>query len=212
MKIPQEFLEEQKSAGGSSSADDYCQYYKLGNGELVTFSLLEEDPLCYFTVWARSKQSPNDPKQNRPFRFPTRPTEDEIETELGNDYIQDVMYEDRLKPVEMQRPRQPLKNFTWPVYNWDAKKVQVLECNHVSTREGMMTIGSHRTWKKMLLDIDIDISKTVSAENRTTYQVNASPRDESHDAEEAEAAYKAVKKNGFDLNRLVVGGDPFSEA
>ncbi len=76
----------------------------------MTFSLLEEDPLCYFTVWARSKQSPNDPKQNRPFRFPTRPTEDEIETELGNDFIQDVMYEDRLKPVEMQRPRQPLKN------------------------------------------------------------------------------------------------------
>ena len=110
--------------------------------------------------------------------------------ELGNDWkaSKDVMYEDRLKPVEMQRPRQLLENFTSGCcVQLGRQKVRVLECNHVSTREGMMTIGSHRTWKKVAqccFDIDIDISKTVSAENRTTYQVNASPAGmRSHDAD-----------------------------
>ena len=212
MNIPEEFRQESESSGGSSSANNYCQYTKLSSGESVVFSLLEEDPVFYFTVWGRSKASPNDPTQNRPFRFPKRPTEAEIEEELGSDFIQDVAFEDKHKPVEMQRPRKPNLNWTWPVYNWEAKKVQVLECGHVSTRTGMESIGTHKTWKKMLTDIDIEITKTVTSDNRTTYEVMPSPRDDSHDADEAEAAYKAIKKEGFDLNRMVVGGDPFSEA
>ena len=92
MKIPEEFRQESESSGGSSSASSYCQYTKLSSGEGVVFSLLEEDPIFYFTVWGRSKASPNDPTQDRPFRFPKRPSEAEIEEELGSDYIQDVAF------------------------------------------------------------------------------------------------------------------------
>ena len=39
------------------------------------------------------------------------------------------------------------------------------------------------------------------------------PRDEDeHDEAAMEKAWKAAEKAGFDLNRIVTGGDPFSEA
>jgi len=39
------------------------------------------------------------------------------------------------------------------------------------------------------------------------------PRDEDeHDEDEMAKDWKAVQKAGFDLNRIVAGGDPFSDS
>ena len=45
------------------------------------------------------------------------------------------------------------------------------------------------------------------------YELLIVPRDEDeHDEAQMAVDWKAVQKAGFDLNRIVVGGDPFSEA
>ncbi len=44
------------------------------------------------------------------------------------------------------------------------------------------------------------------------YELLIVPRDEDeHDEVAMAKAWKIVQKDGFDLNRIVVGGDPFSE-
>ena len=201
MKLSSGFLATiEKENEGSSSADNYLRYTKLDQGKPANFALLEQDPLEYWLVWGVAKENDS----MKPFRFLEQPDQSDIDLELGSDYVQSMNY-------DKTAVRKPSQCLTWPVYNWEAKKVQVLECGHVSTRTGMESILTHKTWKKMPTDIDIEITKTVTSDNRTTYEVMPSPRDDSHDADEAEAAYKAIKKEGFDLNRMVVGGDPFSE-
>ena len=42
----------EQQAEGNSSKDNYLRYTKLEAGKPANFALLEEDPLCYWLVWA----------------------------------------------------------------------------------------------------------------------------------------------------------------
>ena len=48
---------------------------------------------------------------------------------------------------------------------------------------------------------------------KTKYDLMVIPRDEDeHDDVQMTKDWRAVQKAGFDLNRLITGGDPFKEA
>ena len=184
---------------GGSSNESYLRYTKLEQGKPANFALLEQDPLCYWLVWGVDAN-----EKMKPFRFMTQPTAEEIKLELGSDYSQCLNY-------DKTAVRKPVECLTWPVYNWDANCVQVLEVSHVSLGRQFAKYGLNKKYSKNLLDWDFELSKIKA--DMVRYELLIVPRDEDeHDEVAMAKAWKAVEKAGFDLNRIVVGGDPFSEA
>ena len=139
----------------------------------------------------------------KPFRFLEQPGEDDIALELGSDYVQSMNY-------DKTAVRKPSQCLTWPVYNWDINKVQVLEVSHISLARQFAKYGLNKKYSKNLLDWDFELSKIKA--DMVKYELLIVPRDEDeHDEVQMTKDWKAVERAGFDLNKLVGGGDPFSE-
>ena len=111
---------EQQAEGGSSK-ENYLRYTKLQQGKPANFALLEQDPVCYWLIWGVAKENDS----MKPFRFPEKPSQADIDAELGTDYVQAMNY-------DKTAVRAAVECLTWPIYNWDLKQVQVLEVSHVS--------------------------------------------------------------------------------
>jgi hypothetical protein len=189
----------ESEGSGKSSADNYLRYSKLESGKPANFALLTEDALEYYLVWGEA----NADGQMRPFRFLDEPTSEDIEAELGNEFSQCLNY-------ERTGPRKPSNCLTYPVYNWDMERVQVLEVSHVTVIKQFMKYALNKKYSRNFLDWDFELSKITG--DKTRYELILVPRDEDeHDEAAMEKAWKAVQKDGFDLNRIVTGGDPFSE-
>ena len=140
----------------------------------------------------------------KPFRFLVQPNQEDIDIELGEDYVQSMNY-------DKTAVRKPSQCLTWPVYNWDINKVQVLEVSHISLARQFAKYGLNKKYSKNLLDWDFELSKIKA--DMVKYELLIVPRDEDeHDEVQMAKDWKAVERAGFDLNRIVAGGDPFSEA
>lgn len=190
-------MEEQ--AEGNSSKDNYLRYTKLEAGKPANFALLEEDPVCYWLVWGTGTDN-----SAKPFRFVSKPSQADIDAELGTDYVQALDF-------HKVKKRPAVECLTWPVYNWDLNLVQVLEVSHVSLARQVAKYGLNRKYSKNLLSWDFELSKIFGEMVR--YELLIVPRDdEEHDDEKMEAAWEKAQKNGFDLQQMVVGGDPFNPA
>ena len=139
----------------------------------------------------------------KPFRFLEQPSQADIDLELGSDYVQSMNY-------DKTAVRKPSQCLTWPVYNWDINKVQVLEVSHISLARQFAKYGLNKKYSRNLLDWDFELSKIKA--DMVKYELLIVPRDEDeHDEDSMEKAWRAAEKAGFDLNRIVTGGDPFSE-
>jgi hypothetical protein len=139
----------------------------------------------------------------KPFRFLAQPNQEDIDMELGEDYVQSMNY-------DKTAVRKPSQCLTWPVYNWDINKVQVLEVSHISLARQFAKYGLNKKYSKNLLDWDFELSKIKA--DMVKYELLIVPRDEDeHDEVQMTKDWKAVERAGFDLNRIVAGGDPFSE-
>ena len=201
MKLSAGFIESlEKENDGSSSKDNYLGYTKLEQGKPANFALLEQDPLEYWLVWAEAKASGS----MKPFRFMNQPSSDEIDLELGSEYVQSMNYD----KTAIRKPQQCL---TWPVYNWDMNRVQVLEVSHISLARQFAKYGLNKKYSKNLLDWDFELSKVKA--DMVRYELLIVPRDEDeHDENKMAKDWTQVEKAGFDLNRMVTGEDPFSES
>jgi len=189
----------EQQAEGNSSKDNYLRYTKLEAGKPANFALLEEDPLCYWLVWADGTDG-----SAKPFRFVSQPSQADIDAEFGTNYTQALNY-------DKTGPRKPQECLTWPVYNWDLSLVQVLEVSHVSLARQFAKYGLNRKYSKNLLGWDFELSKIQA--DMTRYELLIVPRDdEEHDDDKMESAWEKAQKNGFDLQQMVVGGDPFNPA
>ena len=70
--------------------------------------------------------------------------------------------------------------------------------------------GLNKKYSKNLLDWDFELSKIQA--DMTRYELLIVPRDEDeHDEAQMSVDWKIAQKAGFDLSRIVGGGDPFSE-
>ena len=189
----------EQQAEGNSSKDNYLRYTKLEAGKPANFALLEEDPLCYWLVWADGTDG-----SAKPFRFVSQPSQADIDAEFGTNYTQALNY-------DKTGPRKPQECLTWPVYNWDLNLVQVLEVSHVSLARQFAKYGLNRKYSKNLLGWDFELSKIQA--DMTRYELLIVPRDdEEHSDDKMDAAWEKAQKSGFDLQQMVVGGDPFNPA
>ena len=201
MKVSEDFLATLEPQGEEQSADPpYLRPNKIEVGQPAVFALLQEDPMEYWLVWGTPKAGGN----NSPFRFLEKPSDEDIEIELGREFTRALNYE---KTAEDK----PYKCLTWPIYNWQKKRVEVLEITQISISRQFVKYGLHKTYSKNLLDWDFQLDKG-SAGGKTKYELMILPRDEDeNDDIQMAKDWKAAQKSGFDLNRLIGGGDPFKE-
>ena len=202
MKVSDDFLATLNSDAESPSTDlPYLRPNKVEIGTPAVFALLEEDPLEYWLVWGTPKQGGN----NQPFRFLQEPTDEDIDAELGREFTRALNY-------DKTAVDKPAKCLTWPVYNWQKKRVEVLEVTQISISRQIVKYAYQKAYSKNLLDWDFQLERG-SVGGKTKYEVMVIPRDEDeNDDIQMAKEWKAAQKAGFDLNRLIIGGDPFKEA
>jgi len=191
------FLSKQASASVSSTGTGggYLQVSKLPDGGSVRFALLSDEPLEFYECWGTSSEG------TKPFRFDHEPTPEEIQLEMG-DY---EPREGRGGPgtVDIKFA------IAVPVYNFDAGNVQVLSLTQKSILKEIDAISQEEDYED-LLAWDFSLSKKGSGLT-TEYKLRPAPRKKGAQ-EHIDAAWIEAKSNGFDISRLLTGGNSFKAA
>lgn len=191
------FLSKQASAAVTSSASGggYLQVSKLADGGSVRFALLSDEPLEFYECWGTSSDG------TKPFRFDHEPSPEQIELEMG-DY---QPREGRGGPgtVDIKFA------IAVPVYNFDTGNVQVLSLTQKSILKELDQISQMDDYDD-LLAWDFSLSKKGSGLT-TEYTLRPVPRKKGAQ-EHVDAAWIEAKSNGFDISRLLTGGNPFKAA
>jgi hypothetical protein len=191
------FLSKQASATVSSSASGggYLQVSKLPDGGSVRFALLSDEPLEFYECWGTSSDG------TKPFRFDTEPTPEQVALEMG-DY---EPREGRGGPGTID-----IKfAIAVPVYNFDTGNVQVLSLTQKSIIKELDQISQEEDYSD-LVSWDFNLSKKGSG-LLTEYKLRPAPRKKGAQ-EHIDAAWIEAKSAGFDITRLLTGGNPFKAA
>ena len=191
------FLSKQASATVSSNASGggYLQVSKLPDGGSVRFALLSDEPLEFYECWGTSSDG------TKPFRFDTEPTPEQVQLEMG-DY---EPREGRGGPGTID-----IKfAIAVPVYNFDTGNVQVLSLTQKSILKELDQISQMDDYED-LLSWDFSLSKK-GAGLTTEYTLRPVPRKKGAQ-EHIDAAWIEAKSAGFDISRLLTGGNPFKAA
>jgi hypothetical protein len=191
------FLSKQASASVSSNGTGggYLQVSKLPDGGSVRFALLSDEPLEFYECWGTGADG------NKPFRFDHEPTPEEIQVEMGE-------YEPREGrggpgTVDIKFA------IAVPVYNFDSGNVQVLSLTQKSILKEIDAISQMEDYDN-LLEWDFNLSKKGQGLT-TEYTLRPVPRKKGAQ-EHIDAAWIEAKSNGFDISRLLTGGNPFKAA
>lgn len=191
------FLSKQASANVTStgSGGGYLQLSKLPDGGSVRFALLSDEPKEFYEAWGQSNG------QSKPFRFESEPTSEDVKIEMGDFEPR----EGRGGPGTVD-----LKfAIATPCFNYDAGKVQVLQITQKSILKEIDAISQMDDYED-LLAWDFNISKKGSG-LLTEYTVRPAPRKKGSQ-EHIDAAWIEAKSEGFDISRLLTGGNPFKAA
>jgi len=183
------------AAGNGGGTGGYMTASKLGDGESYHIAILSEEPLEYFTVWGET-----DDGQRKPFRFPDEPTADDITKELG-DYKQRMNYEG----TELKKPTFALAFFC---FDYADSKVKLFEMDKKTLIKELDNICKHEAYSN-IQEWDMVVSRT-GLKLDTEYKILPAPRKKGMQ-ETVDAAWSDAQGKGYDLNQLMVGGNPFGE-
>ena len=191
------FLSEKaSSAVAAGSGGGYLNPSKIQSGTSVRFALLDDNPLEFFEVWGEASDG-----SVKPFRFRNEPTPEDIEVEFGSDYT-------RRLNREGSAQEQAKFAIAVPVFNHDAGSVQVLQVSQKSINREFDSISQMDDYSN-LLEWDFVLGKEGNGLN-TEYSLRAVPRKKgSQDV--ITAAWEESKSGGFDISRLLSGGNPHKE-
>ena len=184
------------ASGGGGGNGGYMTASKLGDGESYRVAILSEEPLEYFTVWGESDEG-----QKKPFRFTSEPAPTEIEAELG-EFKQRMNYEG----TELEKPKFGLSFF---VFDYADEKVKIFEITQKTLMKELDGISQSEDYED-LHSWDMVFSREGLKMN-TTYKILPGPRKKGFQ-EKIDAAWSAAEGKGYDLQQLLVGGNPFGES
>jgi len=197
----------------SSSADRYFRPNQIDNNQEIEFIFLEEDPLEY---WQAFGENISDGKA-LPFRFPISdqpPSNEEILTAMGGAYTRSKCQFDNeklgLKKNVSDSPA--VHCYVWPIFNLDKNCIQIFEVSQPSiSKQIIKETGLKKYRKGVGLDsvFSCTLHKVVDGFTKYTFNIIDREEDEDKDAKIADA-WELTKENGFDIDQLVVGGDPFN--
>tara|TARA_R100000152_G_scaffold20709_1_gene15470 strand:- start:6698 stop:7282 length:585 start_codon:yes stop_codon:yes gene_type:complete len=191
------FLSEKaSSAVATGSGGGYLNPSKIQAGTSVRFALLDDNPIEFHEVWGETADG-----SVKPFRFTEEPTPEDIDAEFGPDYS-------RRLNRDGSAPEKPKFATAVPVYNHDTNAVQVLQISQKSINRELDSISQMEDYSN-LLEWDFVLGKEGSGLN-TEYSLRAVPRKKGSDPSIQEA-WEEVQSGGFDITRLLTGGNPFKE-
>jgi hypothetical protein len=169
---------------------------KLADGGSVRFALLVAQPLEGYEAWGANAEG-----QSKPFRFDFEPTREDVIEELGEYEPR----EGRGGPGTVD-----VKFFiAAPVYNFDSGSVQVMSLTQKSIIKELDQISQMDDYDD-LLAWDFNLSKKGSG-LLTEYTLRPVPRKKGSQ-EHIDAAWIEARAAGFDISRLLTGGNPFKAA
>ena len=197
----------------SSSADRYFRPNQIDNNQEIEFIFLEEDPLEY---WQAFGENISDGKA-LPFRFPISdqpPSNEEILTAMGGAYTRSKCQFDNeklgLKKNVSDSPA--VHCYVWPIFNLDKNCIQIFEVSQPSiSKQIIKETGLKKYRKGVGLDsvFSCTLHKVVDGFTKYTFNIIDREEDEDKDAKIADA-WELTKENGFDIDQLILGGDPFN--
>ena len=180
--------------GGGSSVGGYLTASKLKDGEHHRIAIVSENPLEYWTVWGESAQG-----QKKPFRFIAEPSAADITEELG-DFTQRLNY----AGTAVEAPKFALSFFC---FDFKDAKIKVFEVSQKTLIKELDKL-SHDEDYADLHAWDLKFCRTGTG-METEYSILPSPRKKGSQ-EAIDAAWEQAKGAGYDLTRLLDGGNPFS--
>jgi len=176
-------------AGGGA----YLNPSKIASGTSVRFCLLSDEPLEFFELWAEGPDA-----KAKPFRFESEPGPDDIALALG-DYKRLLNREGTgFEPVKF--------SLALPCYHFQADQVQVLQLSQKSLIRELDAISQMPDYEDITA-VDFLLGKEGSGLS-TVYKLTPVPRKKGSDSAIADA-WGEARAAGFDLSRLLTGGDPF---
>lgn len=176
-------------AGGGA----YLNPSRIAAGSSKRFCLLSDEPLEFYELWGEDSSG-----KAKPFRFESEPSPDDIVLALG-DYKRRMNREGTgYEAVKFA--------LALPVYCFDDAQVQVLNLTQKSLIRELDAVSQMEDYSD-LTAIDFQLGKEGSG-LATEYKLTPVPRKKGTDKDIA-AAWSDAKSAGFDISRLLTGGDPF---
>jgi hypothetical protein len=171
----------------------YLTPSKIAAGSSVRFALLSENPLEFYEAWAEAPDG-----KAKPFRFEKEPDPDDLALAFG-EFTRRMNREGTgFEPVKFA--------LALPVYNYDCSEVQVLNLTQKSIIRELDSISQMPDYDD-ILSIDFVLSKEGSGLS-TEYKLLPVPRKKGADSS-LRSAWADACEEGFDIMRLLEGGDPF---
>ena len=197
----------------SSSADRYFRPNQIDNNQEIEFIFLEEDPLEY---WQAFGENISDGKA-LPFRFPISdqpPSNEEILTAMGGAYTRSKCQFDneKLGLIKNKSDSPATHCYVWPIFNLDKNCIQIFEVSQPSiSKQIIKETGLKKYRKGVGLDsvFSCTLHKVVDGFTKYTFNIIDREEDEDKDAKIADE-WESLKEDGFDIDQLILGGDPFN--
>lgn len=189
------FLSKTASASvNATSGGSYLSPSKLQDGGSVRFALLTDEPLEFFECWMTAPDG-----SSRPVRFDYEPTYEDVIAEAGDYTPREGRGGPGTADVKFCAAA--------PVFNFEAGVVQVLSISQKSILRELDAISQESDYEN-LLEWDFSLSKKGTGLT-TEYRLRPAPRKKGSQ-ELIDAAWEEAKASGFDITRLLSGGNPFS--
>ena len=181
-------------SGGGGGGGGYLNPSKIQSGSSVRFALLTDQPLEFYECWGEDQEG-----KAKPFRFSDDPSPSEVEAEMGPNYQRRMNREGTdVDPAKFAMAA--------PVFNFETGTVQVMSLTQKGLIREMDKLSQLEDYKD-ILDWDFVMEKEGTGLN-TTYSLRIVPRKKGTEDTILDA-WAASRDAGFDINRLMTGGNPF---
>jgi hypothetical protein len=186
------FLSKSASAAIAPKATgSYLNPSKIPDGTTVRFCLLVDEPLEFYEAWGQDSSG-----GMKPFRFIQEPTPEEVVLEMG-EYV----------PRTRDNGTLDIKfAIALPIFHFEDGKVKVIQFTQKSIISELDQIAQMEDYED-LLAWDFTLGRTGS-KLTTVYTLRPVPRRAATN-KVIEAAWEEARAQGFDIKRLLIGGDPF---
>ena len=181
------------NAVNSSSGGAYFTPSKLQDGGSIRFALLSDEPLEFFESWGTDAAG-----KAKPFRFDYEPTYEDVLAEMGDYTPREGSGGPGTADVKFC--------IALPIFSYEAGAVQVFSVHQKSILRELDALSQEEDYAN-LIEWDFTLSKKGSDLN-TKYTLRPAPRKKGSDAT-ISAAWEEAKAGGFDISRLLTGGNPF---
>ena len=180
---------------GGSGGGNYLSPSKLQSGGSMRFALASDEPLEMYEVWGENAEG-----AKRPFRFLEEPTADDIAAEMGDDF-------QRRENRDGTAPEPAKFVIAVPVWSYESGSIGILSLSQKGLIRELDAVSQEPDYAE-LLAWDFSISREGTGLS-TEYTLRPLPQ--KGDKKEIAKALKAAEADGFDINRLATGENPFKK-